>query len=87
MPILNSLPEFSTYVADILKASKEGTLPITTSAPRFTTTDIQDILETLGLPPHTQVGVYAANLYEESGEALLTCVVRALSSLYGGGTR
>uniref|UniRef100_A0A1B6CJ66 LisH domain-containing protein n=1 Tax=Clastoptera arizonana TaxID=38151 RepID=A0A1B6CJ66_9HEMI len=79
--ILNSLPEFSSYIAEILNNSKNGNLPITTPAPRFSFTDIKDILDTLGLPSKIEVGAKAAYLYVETGEALLTCIVRSLSDV------
>lgn len=87
VPTLNNFPDFSSYVSAVLHNAKDSTVTDLNSIPRFSYTDIQDILETLGLPTSIRVGRLAAEQYMEHGEALLTCIVRALTAQNIGITR
>lgn len=87
VPTLNNFPEFSSYVSKVLRNAKDSSVTDLNSIPRFSHADVQDILETLGLPTSIRVGRFAAEQYLEQGEALLTCIVRALTAQNIGTTR
>ena len=87
VPTLNNFPDFSSYVSKVLHSTKDSSVTNLNSIPRFSYADVQDILETLGLPTRVPVGRLAAEQYMEQGEALLTCIVRALSAQNIGTTR
>ncbi|KAL5243663.1 hypothetical protein ACI65C_011073 [Semiaphis heraclei] len=79
VPLLCNLHEFSSYVNSLGKSTQQ--IPVTKS--NFQLNDVQDILETLGIQPNSDILELTCQYYfnEKQVHSLLACLFRSITTI------